>query len=246
MGVLICLYDWPDQIDWIEAQGKCDAAMARLGYGVERYVYEVESSRTRVRKSPLSRPVDGQWYVGAYSFNGGEVNVPCPHASAVCLTSHPGKTFYLFDALKPFEQKPVAGLSEWLAEMWPGAVGYALPHDRVEGPEAFAIGAGNAHPPRSTEDTTAWFVDRRDNPATLRMRLRDLFEVNILHPAVLARTFAGQTLENWIRDKRERGQINRGNANVVVWTIELEHLSMAREEARNSGITYPRNPSPRS
>jgi hypothetical protein len=248
VGVLICLHDWPGNVDWTEAQARCEAAMARLGRSVERHVYHVgKSTRARIRKTPLIGDATNDLrYLGVYNFDGGEVNLPCPHAAVVCYTCLLGKTFYLFDDQMPFEQGPVAGLSAWLAEMWPGAVGYALPHDRVELPEAFAGGSGNARPPRSTEDTTAWIADRRDTPVNERTRLRDMFEVNILHTGVLARTFGGQTLEAWIEEKPARGSLVRTAAGVVLWTIALEHLSDARDEARSTGITYPRDPFPQN
>ncbi len=168
-------------------------------------------------------------YLGVFNFDGGEVNLPCPHASVVCIARERQKTFYLFDDKLAFERDAVADLSGWLAGMWPGATGYALPLDRIEMPEAFAGGHRTARPPRSTEDTTAWIVDRRDVPASQLTRLRDLFEVNILHAGALARTFVGQTLEEWIGQKPERGAIVRLDKNVVLWTIELEHLAGARE-----------------
>jgi hypothetical protein len=214
--------------------------MARLGRNVERYVYHAgKSAKARIRKTPLSSPAAGQWYLGAYNFDGGEVNLPCPHASIACSTSAVGKTFYLFDDLMTFELGSVAKLSGWLAEMWRGAEGYALPCERIEIPEAFAVGVGNTHPPRSTEDTTAWVVGRRDSPGNKPTRLRDLFEINILSSPALARTFTGQTLEAWIRQEPERGRIERRSADVVLWTIELQHLGKARKDARDSGITYP-------
>jgi hypothetical protein len=248
MGVLICLYDWPGDIDWAETQVRCEAAMTRLGRSVERHVYHVgKSTRARIRKTPLVGDATNDLrYLGVYSFDGGEVNLPCPHAAVVCYSETLGKTFYLFDDRMPFEQGPIAALSAWLAEMWPGAVGCALPHERIELPEAFATGTGNARPPRSTEDTTAWIVDRRDTPVNERTRLRDLFEVNILHPGVLARTFGGKTLEQWIVEKPARGSLARTSSDAVVGTIALEHLSDARDEARSAGITYPRDPFPQN
>ena len=86
-------------------------------------------------------------------------------------------------------------------------------------------------------DISFW-VDAKNLQIWRQGLLRDIYPWNFVTPAHLERTIDGVTLEQWIGQKPDRGQLSVVESGVVLWKVPDVNLPEIRLALQRSGAIF--------